>query len=80
MIENMTPQPYPLYLVEEDGHETLAVLGWVAEKVGRVYRLSPVAVPLGDMGSRPAMVDGRYAVYSSQELAEVAAERQYFKA
>lgn len=76
LIQNMAPQPFPLFLAEERGSEVLLVLGWVAEKAGRVHRLNPVAVPYGVMGARPAVVDGSYALYATHGGAESELERQ----
>jgi hypothetical protein len=76
MIENMTPQPYPLFLAEEGGNEVLLVLGWTPEIVGRVHRLSPVAVSYGVRGVRPAVINGPYAVYATRGGAQGEIDRQ----
>lgn len=76
MIENFSPQTFPLWLAEERGTEVLLVIGWQPVRVGRVDRLVPVAVPYGSMGQRPALVDSPYALYATYGGAEIELERR----
>lgn len=71
MIEQMTPQPFPLWLVEQGDDEPMLVLGWVpSSPESRSVELTPVVAALDRMGGEPYATGAAvYALYATRDEA-----------
>ena len=74
MIQYMTPQTYPMWAVERDRTDLLAVIGWESRDAG----LAPIVVPVDTPFTTPRVARPGHTLFDVREFAMQAIERNTF--